>query len=91
MNQHEVDVLSVGGAANMTYSKLIGLDGRLFPAPVVMGVTSSLCKQSDLTSDAYRYWCQELKVVPFLHRKSWEFMIVCQALFPSVSEKLPPK
>jgi SAM-dependent methyltransferase len=49
------------------------------PSPVRL--RSKLCTQSDFESDWFLYWCQEIRAVPFYHRKLWEFCYICQALF----------
>jgi SAM-dependent methyltransferase len=49
--------------------------------PSTTQLKSKLCTQSDFESDWLRYWCQEIRTVPFYHRKLWEFCFICQALF----------
>ncbi|WP_422137498.1 methyltransferase domain-containing protein [Endozoicomonas sp. ALC020] len=44
-------------------------------------LTSKLTTQTDVESTWFKYWCNELKIAPFYHRKLWEFAFVLQALF----------
>jgi SAM-dependent methyltransferase len=44
-------------------------------------LSSKLCTESDFATDWLRYWCHELRVSPYYHRKIWELCYVAQALF----------
>ena len=65
----------------LCYAKLIGES----PPPNYPATSpsrrSELCKQSDFSLDAYRYWSSAVGLVPTLHRKHWEFFYLCQALY----------
>lgn len=71
----------VVGRSDITYSNLFGSSPRKLDAPGLMGLTSAVCKQADFATDAFRFWCQKLDLEPFLHRKAWEFLAICQALY----------
>jgi SAM-dependent methyltransferase len=49
--------------------------------PSTIRLKPKLCTQSDFESEWFPYWCQEIRTVPFYHRKIWEFCYICQALF----------
>ena len=49
--------------------------------PSATRLIPKLCTQTDFESDWFPYWCQEIRTVPFYHRKIWEFCYICQALF----------
>jgi SAM-dependent methyltransferase len=49
--------------------------------PSAIRLIPKLCTQSDFESDWFPYWCQEIRTVPFYHRKMWEFCYICQVLF----------
>jgi SAM-dependent methyltransferase len=49
--------------------------------PSITRLKSKLCTQSDFESDWFRYWCREIRTVPFYHRKHWEFCYICQVLY----------
>lgn len=49
--------------------------------PTGASLRPKLCTQSDFESEWLSYWCQEIRTVPFYHRKIWEFCFICQALF----------
>jgi 2-polyprenyl-3-methyl-5-hydroxy-6-metoxy-1,4-benzoquinol methylase len=46
-------------------------------------LTSSLCKQQDIESAWFAYWCHEMKTAPIYHRKIWELAYICQMLWSS--------
>jgi len=50
-------------------------------SPSAARPNSKLCTQSDFESDWFLYWCQEIRTIPFYHRKIWEFCYICQVLF----------
>jgi SAM-dependent methyltransferase len=50
-------------------------------AAVQTQLKSKLCTQDDFATDWLRYWCRELRIAPFYHRKIWELCYVAQALF----------
>ena len=41
---------------------------------------SMACKQSDLETEWFRYWCNEIKLSPLPHRKLWEFAYILNCL-----------
>ncbi len=43
--------------------------------------SSMLCREQHFHMPLYSYWCQELKEIPKLHRKQWEFVYICHVLF----------
>lgn len=44
-------------------------------------LTARICREIDFKMGWYKRWCKEIKMEPRLHRKQWEFMFICQALF----------
>ena len=42
---------------------------------------SKLCNQADFTTDWFLYWCGEMHIEPYYHRKFWELCYIAQALF----------
>jgi SAM-dependent methyltransferase len=54
---------------------------RTVAEPGLLKLKSKLCSQDDFTTDWLSYWCQELRIVPYYHRKIWEFCYICQVLF----------
>jgi SAM-dependent methyltransferase len=59
--------------------------GRLAGAadpPLPAGpLVSSVCRQAQLESEAFRAWAARMKEPPRSHRKTWEFCYIAQALF----------
>jgi 2-polyprenyl-3-methyl-5-hydroxy-6-metoxy-1,4-benzoquinol methylase len=45
-----------------------------------ISLSSGACKQSDLHSDWFRYWCNKLHLAPLYHRKLWEYAYILQCL-----------
>jgi SAM-dependent methyltransferase len=54
---------------------------KLSSEPSATRLIPKLCTQTDFESDWFPYWCQEIRTVPFYHRKIWEFCYICQVLF----------
>jgi hypothetical protein len=50
-------------------------------SPGRYNVGSMACKQSDLETDWFRYWCSELKLAPLFNRKLWEYAVILQVLY----------
>lgn len=48
-------------------------------APYVF--SSMLCREQHFHLPLYTYWCRLLKEIPRFHRKQWEFVYICQALY----------
>ncbi len=48
--------------------------------PTLAAPASQLCTEGQLREPAYARWCRELKEVPALHRKQWEFAYAMQVL-----------
>ena len=44
-------------------------------------LNSKLCTQDDFAAEWLLYWCQELRTVPYYHRKIWELCYICQVVF----------
>jgi 2-polyprenyl-3-methyl-5-hydroxy-6-metoxy-1,4-benzoquinol methylase len=42
---------------------------------------SVVCRQEDMENPAYPYWMKKIGFAPTWHRKRWEFMFICQALY----------
>lgn len=42
---------------------------------------SSICRQADFELVLYRFWCTQLNELPRYHRKQWEFVYICHALW----------
>jgi hypothetical protein len=64
--------------AKQQYAELM----KLPPAtgPLFVGLDSAACKQADLHTDWFRYWCDQLKLAPLFHRKLWEYAFILQCL-----------
>jgi hypothetical protein len=43
-------------------------------------IRSSLCSHAYMTTDSYAAWCARFKQQPSMHRKQWEWVIICDAL-----------
>jgi hypothetical protein len=43
-------------------------------------IRSSLCSHAYMTTESYAAWCARFKQQPSLHRKQWEWVIICDAL-----------
>jgi len=54
--------------------------GLAHPEPSLASPTSQLCTESQFREPIYAGWCGELKEVPTLHRKQWEFVFILQVL-----------
>ncbi|QRM39288.1 class I SAM-dependent methyltransferase [Rhizobium rhizogenes] len=65
----------------LTYAQLIGDHSFIPIEPTVMGMQAGLCRQRELASDNYRYWCDQMQLEPALHRKWWEYFFITQCLF----------
>ncbi|KTC84913.1 SAM-dependent methyltransferase [Legionella brunensis] len=50
-------------------------------APEPIKLKSKLCTQSDIESNWFSFWANELKTKPIYHRKIWEFCYIAQALY----------
>ena len=48
--------------------------------PTLDHPVSQACTQAQFDTDAYRYWCGEIREAPRHHRKQWEFCYILQAL-----------
>jgi glycosyltransferase involved in cell wall biosynthesis len=42
---------------------------------------STLCRAQHFRMPLYKYWCDALRETPRFHRKQWEYVFICQALF----------
>jgi SAM-dependent methyltransferase len=54
---------------------------RTAAQPGLAKLKPKLCNQDDFATDWLLYWCQELRTVPYYHRKLWEFCYICQVVF----------
>lgn len=43
--------------------------------------SSVLCREQHFHMPLYTYWCKQLREIPRLHRKQWEFVYICQVLY----------
>lgn len=68
-------------AVELAWARLV--TARDVPASPPQGkrLRSQPCRQEDFASAAYRYWCAEIKETPRFHRKQWEYVYICQALW----------
>jgi SAM-dependent methyltransferase len=57
-------------------------------APLLARPVSQACTRSQMDEDAYAYWCGQIREVPRLHRKQWEFCYIAQVL--ATAGKLAP-
>lgn len=48
-------------------------------APFAFG--STVCREQHFRMPLYKYWCEAIKERPRLHRKQWEFVYICHALY----------
>lgn len=56
--------------------------------PSLARPVSQSCTRSQMAEDAYSYWCAQIREVPRLHRKQWEFCYIAQVL--ATAGKLAP-
>lgn len=42
---------------------------------------SMICRQKELETDWYAFWCKKMAHKPIYHRKMWEFVYIAQALY----------
>jgi SAM-dependent methyltransferase len=50
-------------------------------APFKIPLGSEACTQAAMQSRWFAYWCAQLKVRPFFHRKLWEYAYISQVLW----------
>lgn len=50
------------------------------PAPTLEAPISQLATNSQMQSPIYKDWCQRLGLYWYPHRKTWEFVYICQVL-----------
>lgn len=50
------------------------------PEPTLWEPVSQACTQAQMEEPHYSYWCQEIRELPRMHRKQWEFCFILQAL-----------
>jgi len=41
---------------------------------------SCLCSQAYMETESYASWCARFEQLPMMHRKQWEYVIICEAL-----------
>lgn len=50
------------------------------PEPTLWAPVSQACTQAQMEEPHYSYWCGQIRELPRMHRKQWEFCYVLQAL-----------
>lgn len=50
------------------------------PPPSLAYPVSQACTTAQFDTEPYRYWCMQIREIPRLHRKQWEFCYILQAL-----------
>jgi SAM-dependent methyltransferase len=50
------------------------------PEPTLWAPVSQACTQGQMEEPHYAYWCNEIRELPRMHRKQWEFCYILQAL-----------
>jgi 2-polyprenyl-3-methyl-5-hydroxy-6-metoxy-1,4-benzoquinol methylase len=50
------------------------------PEPTLWAPVSQACTQAQMEEPHYAYWCNEIRELPRMHRKQWEFCYILQAL-----------
>lgn len=50
------------------------------PEPTLWAPVSQACTQAQMEEPHYAYWCNEIRELPRMHRKQWEFCFILQAL-----------
>ena len=50
------------------------------PEPTLWAPESQACTQAQKEEPHYAYWCSEIRELPRMHRKQWEFCYILQAL-----------
>ena len=82
LRDYEIAVLNIKNLGYELGRALAERQLRKSPSePSTTRLKPKLCTQSDFESEWLSYWCQEIRTVPFYHRKIWEFCYICQALF----------
>lgn len=57
------------------------LDIPQYLSPQKIPLISQVCKQKDIESSWFWYWCQVMQIPVNYHRKIWEFAYILQALY----------
>jgi 2-polyprenyl-3-methyl-5-hydroxy-6-metoxy-1,4-benzoquinol methylase len=65
----------------LDYVALTGNPPVPLVAPTGIRQGSRICRQADLSTDAFRYWMWRMQVQPIMHRKLWEWFFISDALF----------
>ncbi len=65
----------------LDYVALTGNPPVPIVAPTGIRQGSRICRQADLSTDAFRYWMCRMQVQPLIHRKLWEWFFISDALF----------
>lgn len=50
------------------------------PEPMLWAPVSQACTQGQMEEPHYSYWCGQIRELPRMHRKQWEFCYILQAL-----------
>lgn len=50
------------------------------PEPTLWAPVSQACTQGQMEEPHYSYWCGQIRELPRMHRKQWEFCYILQAL-----------
>lgn len=68
---------------NLGYELAVRLAPEIPPPPsryAPIGLSCRPCRQDEITSEWFAYWCAELHLAPLFHRKLWEFAFILQSL-----------
>ena len=69
-------------ARPLDYSALTGDPPTPIAPPTAIRGSSRICRQADVCIDAFRYWVARMHIGRRrLHRKTWEFFFIADALF----------
>ncbi|MCK8783505.1 WcbI family polysaccharide biosynthesis putative acetyltransferase [Roseomonas sp. NAR14] len=69
------------GREPLGYARQIGNPPPPEAPPVSAPLVPHACRQADLATDAFRYWCARIGHRPLMHRKYWEWFFTAQALW----------
>ena len=65
----------------LDYMALTGNPPPPAVAPTGIKQGSRICRQADLSTDAYRYWMRQMQLEPRMSRQLWEWFFITDALF----------
>jgi 2-polyprenyl-3-methyl-5-hydroxy-6-metoxy-1,4-benzoquinol methylase len=55
------------------------IETNAYSPPTLSRPVSQACTQAQFEEPVYAYWCEQIREVPRLHRKQWEFCYIAQA------------